>query len=758
MDDNLNIEKHASTVRLIQKQDKQIVVVNNILATRKLSDLLIDKRRVEKAIDLAWNARLKLDPFYDPFELHSIDKSSLVADIITTLNTADTKKSLSAPFLINVPKNKISSRSSRYLNIKDYSIRFLLSKILSEKIKFPDNIFGGRDEVFSVDDGTLFEMERVRFQSIQNSALLSGRYSWVVYIDISSYYECINKDILIKIIENKLLLVSEEKFVKLLHIYLSDITIGCWCDNFLQNIYFNNLDAVLNSHGWTYFRMTDDIRIFCKSKEEAELALQIIKTELAKLKLSINRGKHFVVKPMTSVERFETNREDYEYGDLSPILELSRISEYPVENIFTLFRDSEGREWINHKYENRFPRKFTYRDELLEKTGFQINGIDVKEIIIDVEQRLDLSLDDYSILFQIIFNTYSSYQFKKRVVRLFLIHVFSNSSVAAVDEVFIKVLRKLTSDCCTGSNGFLSYNFLQFMFLDREMVPNQLLIKRHAKAIWNWFYQMIINNDYRSSYLLKVARYIIEHSLFRLVHHMHGEVLSYDKFWGRVIDKEAELKKEDLKYRFSYTLNSVHFLQGLFPSSSLLNLKRADYYYKKEQYSEALQYFLQLLSSENLTDQFFKVGYCYYHIKDYKNAIFYYSEYLKKYNSSTAYNNRGVIYKELKQFDEALLDFDKAIDLEISALYFENRAACFMELSQFDEALVDLDLAIEIKETNDPGTHRYVYRKRAKVKKELGDVPGAIADIELYCNLFYYSNPETTASLIKELLNNELEY
>lgn len=758
MENKFEIVINSNATALVKKQDRQISLVNNILATRSLTDLLYDRNRIAKAIDLAINARYNLDPFFDPYEIKFVNKEALIEEIFIDLKTAENDKYLKSLFSVEVPKNKIASRSSRYYSIKDYAIRFLLSMLLSEKITFSENIFGGKSEIFFVEDGALYENERKRFQSLQNSMLLSGSFGWIVYIDIRSYYDSIKLEILLEIIAKKLSVGESDPIIQLAKTYFSNITIGCWCDNYLQNIYFNDLDAVLNAHGWAYYRMTDDFRIFCKSKEEAELALQIIKSELEKLKLSININKLFVLKPMTSLERFSADKDDYENAQFSAILELSKVSEYPVENIFNLSRTSEGWEWLSHKYENQFPRKFTYKDELLEKTGFEINNTDVKDIILDLEQKKAFSLEDYDTLVQIIFNTYLSYQFKRRVIRLLLSHIYIDNILPEIEAVFTEILKRLASDFSSNSAGFLSSEFLRFLFLDQSVTPDSTFIFKHNKGIWNWFYQMIISNNYKSSYLLKMPRYIIEHNLFVVNHSTLGNLLVNENFWSKVIDREAELKKPDLKYKYSYNLNTIYFLDGMFNKSDLINLKRADYFFKKEEYTKALEYFLVLLKKDDLNNRLFEIAYCYNENKEYVFALKYYTDYISANKSSGAYNNRALIYQNLKRYDEALADFEAAINIEESVLYLQNRASCFIELSLFDSALLDLNRAIQIKEANDLETHTYIYRKRAFVKKQLGDIQGAIEEIKHYCKLHYSANPDTTARFIEELLEGKLEY
>lgn len=559
MKKNYNIEKHSKISSQIQKLENQVVFVNNILSDRNLNDLLYDRNRILKAIDLAINARLYIDPYYDPYEIDSINKDELAEDILNeNINCRDFSSILSIE-TINIPKDRQSSRIAKYFNIKDYSIRYLLALIFSEKINYPEFIFGGKSDIFSLDYNPLFERIILDFHNHQNSLIINNEFEWLVYIDIERYYDNINNDILINILQRKLHLTENDPIIKLSNKYFSDINLGCLCDNFIQNIYFNDLDSILSSHSWKYFRMTDDIRVFCKSKEEADLALQIIISELKKLNLSINKEKLFITIPEKSINNYLDNIKKYSYieNDISdfkrsnihkihientpkrtPILNINNLNNYSVENLFLLDQYSPKTVYYN-KYRFKHPKYLTFKDEVSEKSGYKINDNDVYDIFKILTQKSNLNIEELNTLKKIIFETYTPYLFSKKTIRLFLVNAFKKNNTELSD-----VLYKLSKDYKNNSETYLSYIFLKVIFFENIIKHDYSLSVRIS--IWNWIFELIKYNN--NTYIRRTIQYIIEHNLFEIVHPSYGNILKLDFFWQSI----------DLYFMFSKGYEETH--------------------------------------------------------------------------------------------------------------------------------------------------------------------------------------------------------
>ncbi len=163
---------NSSAISTTELQDSRISTVNFLLSSRNVDELITDKNRVLKAIDLAVNARLNLDPFFDPKELSDIKKDLLADSIISKFGNRENITAVKPIYEIAIPKNSFQSRSADYFSLEDYSIRYLLATVLSEKFSFLDSVYGGKLEIFQLDNGDLYRSNRRHFQKLQNSILL----------------------------------------------------------------------------------------------------------------------------------------------------------------------------------------------------------------------------------------------------------------------------------------------------------------------------------------------------------------------------------------------------------------------------------------------------------------------------------------------------------------------------------------------------------------------------------------------------------
>jgi tetratricopeptide (TPR) repeat protein len=790
-----------SAMSLASLQDSRLSTVNFLLSNRSLDELIADRNRVLKAIDLAINARLNLDPYFDPKELTDVKRDYLADRIITKIASKEIIKAVKPVCYITIPKNYFQLRYAEYFDLEDYSIRYLLALVLSEKFSFLDSVYGGKLEIFQIDNGESYRLMRRRFQKLQNSILLSESFPWLVYVDISNYYSTIKKNILVEIIKSRLSLSAENYFLQLVEKYFEKISIGSWCDNFIQNIYLSNLDLALNSTEWSYMRMNDDIRVFCDSHQAAELAFQTIENELKKLDLEINKAKQFVIEPMINKSTskwgyYETRCYDYTNGRTSPIIELSRVEEYPVENVYILTSDSDRQECVGIKYNLNFQKNLSYRDEILNKIGFAIQGVDIRDIIENFESRESLSAVELNILSDIFLFTTTSYQFTTRLVRLFVSKSFSSLHEEGVAGVVESVFNKFSwlsphpdfanySHCPT----YLDYVFLRVVFL--EDAPEIYDFKNIKESIWDWFKRVIYRLNERfaqDDVFLRTIRFIIEKNRLQRVDNYFSELLENELFWTEIIEENFLAKgllglKSIDAYRIvqhrKYKISSIELLSDCFIGSLKINLLKLHYYYFNEDYRAVIDVFKNINVEELDSIHLMLFANSFYNLGDCESAIVLYSRVLNLEENPIAYNNRGVIFRKQNRISEAILDFSSAIVLKEKALYHENRAMCYLNDGNPEGALFDFDRAIDLtpnfynnckfeeldfvpcRFSNSPDFNTIekvqteIFLKRAKLKKSLGDVSGALADLEYYCKLKKYGD-STMIRLTKELMEDKL--
>jgi tetratricopeptide (TPR) repeat protein len=92
----------------------------------------------------------------------------------------------------------------------------------------------------------------------------------------------------------------------------------------------------------------------------------------------------------------------------------------------------------------------------------------------------------------------------------------------------------------------------------------------------------------------------------------------------------------------------------------------------------------------------------------------------------SAYTSRGVVWRLRGDIPKALADFTESIHLQPTADAYYQRGLAYQTLNQPQRAVEDYDLAIH----RDPGAP-YLYRARAKAKRDLGDTDGAREDQEV---------------------------
>lgn len=128
--------------------------------------------------------------------------------------------------------------------------------------------------------------------------------SWVVDIDLKSFFDRVNHDRLMAMIGRK---VRDKRLLRLIGEYLRapmQLKDGRWEDRregtpqggplspLLANIYLHPLDLELEKRGLSFVRYADDIAIFCASERAAQrVAESVIAWIERELKLPVNREK-----------------------------------------------------------------------------------------------------------------------------------------------------------------------------------------------------------------------------------------------------------------------------------------------------------------------------------------------------------------------------------------------------------------------------------------------------------------------------------
>ncbi len=127
-------------------------------------------------------------------------------------------------------------------------------------------------------------------------------YLWIVDADISSYFDEVDHDILLREISRY---ISDEKVIWLISLWLKADVVhrglrtrltkgvpqGSPVSPLLSNLYLDVFDETLIKARYKHVRFADDFIILCKERPDAEDALELTEDALKKLKLSLHHDK-----------------------------------------------------------------------------------------------------------------------------------------------------------------------------------------------------------------------------------------------------------------------------------------------------------------------------------------------------------------------------------------------------------------------------------------------------------------------------------
>ncbi|OGV50238.1 MAG: group II intron reverse transcriptase/maturase [Lentisphaerae bacterium GWF2_44_16] len=131
----------------------------------------------------------------------------------------------------------------------------------------------------------------------------SNTYKWIVDVDLKSYFDTIDHDILMELLRKR---ISDARILYLVKEWLKagimekgEITKpekgtpqGGVLSPLLSNIYLNEIDKLWHDNpSVKLVRFADDMVFLCKSKVQAEFVLRKLRSQLEKLKLTLNEDK-----------------------------------------------------------------------------------------------------------------------------------------------------------------------------------------------------------------------------------------------------------------------------------------------------------------------------------------------------------------------------------------------------------------------------------------------------------------------------------
>lgn len=204
---------------------------------------------------------------------------------------------------VEIPKAGGGKRMLGIPTVTDRLIQQAISQWLSPKYEgeFSDYSYG-------------FRPNRNAHQAVrQAQKFLNAGKTWVVEIDLEKFFDKVNHDKLMSLLERK---IDDKRTLRLLRQYLKSGIMeggtvsprvegtpqGSPLSPLLSNIILNELDKELQQRGHSFVRYADDCSIYVKSEKAAKRTEASITQYIEqKLKLKVNKEKTKVSRPMGSM-------------------------------------------------------------------------------------------------------------------------------------------------------------------------------------------------------------------------------------------------------------------------------------------------------------------------------------------------------------------------------------------------------------------------------------------------------------------------
>ena len=194
---------------------------------------------------------------------------------------------------------KPGSSEKRPLGVPTVRDRVVQTALLHVLEPIFDATFSNNSYGFRHGRGCHHALERVE-------QLLNDGYVYVVDADLKSYFDTISKPRLMARVREK---VSDSRILELVEMFLAQGIMdglrewtpeagtpqGAVLSPLLANIYLNPLDHLLANAGLAVVRYADDFVILCKTREDADRALELVQRWVAENELTLHPTKTKIV-------------------------------------------------------------------------------------------------------------------------------------------------------------------------------------------------------------------------------------------------------------------------------------------------------------------------------------------------------------------------------------------------------------------------------------------------------------------------------
>lgn len=148
--------------------------------------------------------------------------------------------------------------------------------------------------------------------SFRNASLLKldEGYEYVVFTDISGYYDHISLSLLASDLRN---IGCDPASIELLseclnrwaQVPATGVPQGYSASDYLGKIYLNSIDQRLRQSGFAHTRYVDDIRVFCRTRADAKKAIVVLSGLLRERGLSLHSAKTEIVSREAALQKLQ---------------------------------------------------------------------------------------------------------------------------------------------------------------------------------------------------------------------------------------------------------------------------------------------------------------------------------------------------------------------------------------------------------------------------------------------------------------------
>lgn len=279
------------------------------------------------------------------------NKDSIINSIHEELNDPDSYVPRPA-YAIYPPKTDLCYRRMIYIPFKDLVIRYAFVSVLADYLDngLSERCFANRRAKGNQSSKMLLE----DFASVSWPGFCTwqkdcaNEYSVLLKTDISSFYDSISHNYLIKQIATELGVQDDTKLMYLFNKILcipvisysnfsnqpqpplemkQGLSIGNNTDGFLANLFIKDIDETMNKvKGIVFGRYNDDMRIFGNDRRSVLDAVLILQELLLAKGLNLNSGKSEMAENETAIEELRSKYyEVYDYHNLEEIEKIELV-------------------------------------------------------------------------------------------------------------------------------------------------------------------------------------------------------------------------------------------------------------------------------------------------------------------------------------------------------------------------------------------------------------------------------------------------